>query len=233
MRFWSLALLIGCGHRTQVVSTPLGPGEVHYVVVEQSPSGPQIYDCRSSPRDPARPPTCVRVAVVDAPPSMPPSTGAPPAGGSAPGISTPAGPPLGVSAPGGAPAPAARPPLISAEEAAMPDTELTARGVSELEDGPKLVLTSPENGSTYHGSLDFDIRVEPSIAGLPADMASLKVTYLKGWGIDITSRVRPYVSDGHVDMPDAPIPRGNHSLEIYIEDTEQNATLKVVRFKVE
>jgi hypothetical protein len=56
-------------------------------------------------------------------------------------------------------------------------------------------------------------------------MASLKVTYLKGFGIEITDKFIPYIQGNRVKMEDAYMPYGGrHSVEVYLEDLDGNAS---------
>lgn len=90
-------------------------------------------------------------------------------------------------------------------------------------DGQKVpVLTKP-----VHISLKF----EP-VSQAKVDMASLKVIYLKLFGIDITDRLRPYVAGEAIDVPEADIPTGDHSIRVDIKDTTGRQSSQVFRFMV-
>ncbi len=70
-------------------------------------------------------------------------------------------------------------------------------------------------------------------SGLDPDLETLRVTYLKGWGINFTSRVKPFIDGSRIDYPDAEVPRGRHSFEIYIEDIDANPTMQRISFRVD
>ena len=61
------------------------------------------------------------------------------------------------------------------------------------------------------------------------------MTYRKAWGIDITSRLTRYLSfeEKRLDVPDARLPRGRHSVEIYIEDVDSNPSSRVFTVQVD
>jgi len=52
------------------------------------------------------------------------------------------------------------------------------------------------------------------------DLASLKVFLMKLWDIDITDRVRPYVSGDGIHVTHADFPKGQHTIKITIADHE-------------
>ena len=119
--------------------------------------------------------------------------------------------------------------LVTEEEAAQPPTRAV---VEELNDGPMISIVSPENGATLSGSFRLYIEVEKREGGADVFMDSLKVRYLKMVPIDITDRVKEYVYDTNLDVPNAEFPEGDHRAEIYIEDTDGNASSKLFHVKV-
>jgi hypothetical protein len=90
-------------------------------------------------------------------------------------------------------------------------------------DGQKV----PVLGRPVHISLVF----EP-LSNSKVDMASLKVVYLKLFGIDITDRLKPYVNGETIDVPEADIPTGDHSIRVDIKDTAGRQSSQVFRFIV-
>jgi hypothetical protein len=88
--------------------------------------------------------------------------------------------------------------------------------------GPVIRIDNPENQGIYTGP--FPIRVEflAGPKGFPVDMESLKLEYKRAWGIDITDRVRDYVAGTSIDVAESELPRGKHTVEIQISDTDGN-----------
>ncbi|MBN1880981.1 MAG: hypothetical protein JW885_02300 [Deltaproteobacteria bacterium] len=119
--------------------------------------------------------------------------------------------------------------LVTAEEAAQPS--IRAAG-EEKNDGPVISIHSPENDATLSGTFRLYIEVEKKEDGADVLMDSLKVRYLKVVPIDITDRVRDYISGTSLDVPNAEFPAGNHRTEIYIEDAEGYASSKVFHVEV-
>jgi hypothetical protein len=62
------------------------------------------------------------------------------------------------------------------------------------------------------------VKLEPS-AGAEIDPMSLKVTYLKMWGIDLTGKIRPYLKEREIKADKVKIAKGNHTLRVEISDT--------------
>lgn len=119
--------------------------------------------------------------------------------------------------------------LVTVEEAAQPPTRAS---VEELNDGPVISIISPENDATLSGPFRLYIEVEKRVDGADVRMDSMKVRYLKMVPIDITDRVKEYISGTNLDVPNAEFPAGEHRAEIYIEDAEGNASSKLFHVKV-
>ncbi len=156
--------------------------------------GNTVYDCMSMPDGRSWNPTCVEVAMKATPPDY-----------------------------GERDLAAVTYTIISEDEVKQPPMALSSRGGDEgAADGPKIVLKSPQDGGSYSGGFGIDLRFEPGESGVEVDPGSLEVTYLRGWGIDITDRLGPYRTDSGVYVDFAPFPAGEHSVEVYIEDMDQN-----------
>ena len=112
--------------------------------------------------------------------------------------------------------------LITSEEADMPINTTVARRTEPRNDGPAINISSPQNGAAFQGAFPIDIVFEPGANGLAVDMKSLKLEYQRAWGIDITSRVRDYIDGLEIHVGEAELPEGRHSVEIQIQDTEEN-----------
>ena len=114
--------------------------------------------------------------------------------------------------------------LVLPEEAAqgpyrMRSTEYSSRG-------PKIVVSSPEMNATYDGDFPLHVSFMRGKKGYDVNMASLRLTYQKGWGLDITDRVIEYVRGMDIDVPAVSLPPGKHAVEIYIEDVEAGYSAK-------
>ena len=89
--------------------------------------------------------------------------------------------------------------------------------------GPIIHLDAP-SAATTTSPVRLKVSLAPREGGSDVQRDSLQVTYLRGWGVNITSRVLPYATDTGFDYPGAPMPPGDHAFEVYVEDLDGNAT---------
>ena len=89
--------------------------------------------------------------------------------------------------------------------------------------GPIIQLDAPSAAVTT-SPVRLKVSLAPSEGGSEVKRDSLQVTYLRGWGVNITPRVLPYATDTGFDYPGAPMPPGDHAFEVYVEDVDGNAT---------
>ena len=109
--------------------------------------------------------------------------------------------------------------LISAEEAALPPASgtkvpMTTRAITRR---PDVVLVSPEKAVTSPFNLEFKFQAH---GGSSIKPASFHLIYLKEPAVDLTARVRPYVSANGVEMTGAEAPPGRHMIEARISDSD-------------
>ena len=98
--------------------------------------------------------------------------------------------------------------------------ESRERGFEELVDGPVIELLNPEDYGTYESTFPVLVVFSARPEGFEVDMTSLKVTYRKLFGIAITERLREYIGDREVRVPEVKLPPGKHRFQVYIEDIE-------------
>jgi hypothetical protein len=116
------------------------------------------------------------------------------------------------------PASAANLILITPEEARLPPPKmaiaLSARGVTR---GPQIevVQDADPTKSPTHFQLKFVAH-----GGARIDPATVQVTYLRTPDVDLTSRIKPFVTDGGIDIQDAIVPPGNHLLRVDLKDSD-------------
>lgn len=111
---------------------------------------------------------------------------------------------------------AAAMPLITDEEAQLPGVPPSkiSRGISR---GPTIRSDLPE-AVVAHKPFDFKIEFEAH-GQATIDPAKVHVTYLKVPGIDLTERIRPFISATGIMLPNAEVPPGQHPLRIEVEDS--------------
>ena len=119
--------------------------------------------------------------------------------------------------------------LITDEEAKLPvAAKLTARG--GLTRGPSIKVVSPTDSKV---KMPFDMKLvfEPH-GGANIDPASVKMTYLKSPLVDLTERIKPYISANGIDMAKVEAPPGEHHLKIQVTDSKGRVGSTIVNFVV-
>ena len=110
--------------------------------------------------------------------------------------------------------------LITDEESNLPATanaDLSFRaGVSR---GPSITVVSPKSGGILQSPFRLQLKFEGR-GGAKIDPDSLKVTYVKSPGVDLTARLKPYAQPGGIDLPEASVPPGDHRIRADIKDTD-------------
>lgn len=119
--------------------------------------------------------------------------------------------------------------LISPEEAGQP----ASRGAITIHnDGPTITIFNPLTDGEIASPFPIHIEFRPREANSAVDMQTLKLTYKKLWGIDITDRVRGYIDGTSITVPETEMPEGRHTIEIYIEDSDNNVSTKQITVNV-
>ena len=106
--------------------------------------------------------------------------------------------------------------------------KLTARG--GLTRGPSIKVLSPADSKV---KMPFDMKLvfEPH-GGANIDPASVKMTYLKSPLVDLTERIKPYISASGIDMAKVEAPPGEHHLKIQVTDSKGRVGSTIVNFVV-
>jgi hypothetical protein len=108
--------------------------------------------------------------------------------------------------------------LITQEEAKLPPPKgavaTDRRGVTR---GPKIKLLD-EDGPV-HSPMHLQVMFE-SFGGAKIDLDSVKVTYLKTPNVDLTPRIKPFVRNAGIDIPDVELPVGEHMVRIDVKDSD-------------
>ena len=135
---------------------------------------------------------------------------------------------------------------ITQEEAALPsmkpkETRMDNQSESKKQTfpinqqsvaGPIIKIEKPDPDKFYDDLIDILIRFDKNPIGEPVNMESLRVIYLKMFGIDITDRVRPYIKKTLIDANGIMFPEGEHEFEVRIKDTEQMESSEIFKIKV-
>ena len=122
--------------------------------------------------------------------------------------------------------------LVTPKEAMAPDPPGGLLGREEEGDdkGPEIVVFSPEDRSRLAAPVAVRVRFAPR--GAAVDLKTLKVTYVKWINIDLTDRLRPYVSAEGIDVKEADLPKGRHTVRISIGDAAKRTSARTLQFEV-
>lgn len=109
--------------------------------------------------------------------------------------------------------------LITREEAGLPGAATAATSTRNLTRGPGIdTLPTPDKGVDGK-PFRLAVRFMPS-NGVPIDPATVRVFYRRQPPVDITDRIKPFISPTGIDAPSVIVPSGSHVLEIEATDKE-------------
>jgi hypothetical protein len=130
-----------------------------------------------------------------------------------------------------APANAASLVLITADEAKLPPPKgaipVSARGVTR---GPKVELVSQSGVIRSPAPLQLKFQ---TYGGAKVDLDAVQATYLRSPNVDLTPRIKPFVTATGIDVPAAELPPGEHVVRIDIKDSDGRAATASFILKVE
>jgi hypothetical protein len=125
--------------------------------------------------------------------------------------------------------------FITPEEAALApapeETLIRSRGLNDK--GPIIEVVRPEEDKPQSNPLEIVVKFLPRSASSAAvDVASLKVSLVKLFTIDITDRVREFVTTAGIELKEAKIPSGRHTVRINLSDTTGQTSTREITFEV-
>lgn len=109
--------------------------------------------------------------------------------------------------------------LITREEAGLPAPDATGGAVRNLTRGPG-IDTQGTLGSAVAGKpLRLAVKFLPS-NGVPVDPESVRVIYRRQPALDVTARVKAFITAQGIEAPAVLVPPGKHIIEIQAVDKE-------------
>lgn len=109
--------------------------------------------------------------------------------------------------------------LITREEAGMSAPPKTTAGTRNLTRGPGIdTLPTPDKGVDGK-PFRLNVRFLPA-NGVPVDPATVRVLYRRDPPVDITQRIKQYITPVGIDAPSVVVPSGSHVIEIEATDKE-------------
>jgi formylglycine-generating enzyme required for sulfatase activity len=113
--------------------------------------------------------------------------------------------------------------VITGDEAALPSATIhpgRGAGGQAFTRGPTITIISPASSAQPVTSpFILDLRFDTH-AGTEVDTDSVLLTYLKQPEIDITQRIKSFVTLGGIDIPQAEMPPGLHQFLIQLQDKQ-------------
>ncbi|WP_199085678.1 hypothetical protein [Bosea sp. ASV33] len=110
-------------------------------------------------------------------------------------------------------------PLITREEAGLPAAPKVPASTRNLTRGPGIdTLPTPDKGVDGK-PFRLNVRFMPA-NGVPVDPATVRVFYRRDPPVDITQRIKQYITPGGIDAPSVVVPSGSHIIEIEATDKE-------------
>lgn len=113
--------------------------------------------------------------------------------------------------------------LVTAQEAALPPSAASKAGRS-ITRGPAIRQVSPD--AAVAANKPFNLHIDfAGRGGEKINAASAQVAILRGSNVDITSRLKPYITEKGIDMPAALVPPGTHVLQVTVADAGGRQTV--------
>jgi hypothetical protein len=120
--------------------------------------------------------------------------------------------------------------LITTEEAKLPPPQgvvASSRGVTR---GPKVELVSQTG--TVQSPSPLQLKFQ-TFGGAKVDLEAVQATYLRSPNVDLTPRIKPFVTLGGINVPAAELPPGEHVLRVDIKDSDGRSGTATFMLKVE
>jgi|SRR5579872_680937 len=122
--------------------------------------------------------------------------------------------------------------LISEDEARRPastDLAVDMRGITR---GPTVTVMSPAEAAPAKSPVALKVRFEAH-GGSAIDVASVKVTYLRKPAVDLTERLKPFITAAGIEVDQADVAAGRHLVRIELKDAQGRRTSSVIKFSVD
>jgi hypothetical protein len=121
--------------------------------------------------------------------------------------------------------------LVTDREAALA-ASTDASGTRAVTRGPAIRYIAPLD-ATVPARQPFWLRVEFAARGGSRIIPdSIRITLLRSANIDLTPRLRPFLTEGALDMPEALAPRGRYALRVAVSDAQGRASDAVIQLNV-
>lgn len=119
--------------------------------------------------------------------------------------------------------------LITESEAALPTDHARERGILR---GPTIVIVSPAPAAgSIRSPLNLKIKFQGH-GGATIDVDSVLLTYVKKPAVDLTQRIQRFIAPTGIDVQNAEVPPGTHTLRVNVTDSDGRASRTDFTFTV-
>ena len=122
--------------------------------------------------------------------------------------------------------------LITPAEAVLApaqDEGIRSRALNDA--GPGIEFIKPLDGAVVSSPAQILIRFLPKTVTI--DLTTVKVTLLKFIPIDLTDRLKPYISFDGIILKDAKVPPGRYRVRIALADAQGKTSAREMSFEVQ
>jgi hypothetical protein len=122
--------------------------------------------------------------------------------------------------------------LITNDEAKLPAGPVVQIATRGLTRGPTVDQVAPApDAMAPTGTLEFDVTFAPH-NGATIDPGKVRVTYLKQPEIDLTQRLKAFITPKGIDAKDVTVPPGTHMIRIEVTDSDGRSTSQIMKIQV-
>jgi hypothetical protein len=122
--------------------------------------------------------------------------------------------------------------LITNDEAKLPAAPVVQIATRGLTRGPTVEQVAPApDAMVPNGVLELDVTFAPH-NGTTIDPSKVLITYLKQPEIDLTPRLKPYISPKGIDAKDITVPPGTHMIRVDVTDSNGRSTSSIMKIQV-
>jgi hypothetical protein len=111
---------------------------------------------------------------------------------------------------------------------ATPNVAMTTRGITR---GPGIEQASPNPDQRVVSPLPLKIRFQIRNK-IEIDPASIKLVYLKATPVDLTDRIKAHIKPDGIEMDQAEVPPGAHSLRLDLKDKQGRTATAIIKLTV-
>jgi hypothetical protein len=121
--------------------------------------------------------------------------------------------------------------LITKAESELPETTVVAMSMRGLTRGPGIKQISPSPDQSVQSPLTLKIKFQIRNK-VEIDPASVKLTYMKAKPIDLTDRIEKHIMPDGIEMDQAEVPPGTHTLQLNLKDKQGRVAVAIIKLKV-